>query len=126
MKTNFLSILIITISITFIMASVASSAFVIQKGRKTYIKDQTGERWDVTQAKSIGFKPELFQYGIGKNAFTPLDDSNLSDNTSSVTSNLRVIGVSDGSEARAYSIPKLRYHEIANTKIGAQPIVAGY
>ena len=125
MKTNIVYILII-ICMIFFMTSVAASAFVIQKGGKTYIKDQTGERWDVTQAKSIGFKPELFQYGIGKNAFTPLDDSNLSDNTSSVTSNLRVIGVSDGSESRAYSIPKLKYHEIANTKIGAQPIVVGY
>jgi hypothetical protein len=98
----------------------------MHKGGNTYIQDQTGERWDVTKAESIGFKPEKFQYGIGKYAFTPLDDSNLSDDTSSVSSNLRVIGVSDGSDARAYSIPKLRYHEIVNTKIGAEPIVAGY
>ena len=126
MKTNFLSILIIAFSITCIMASVASSAFVIQKGGKTYIKDQTGERWDVTQAKSIGFKPELFQYGIGKTAFTPLDDSHLSDGRSLNIRNHRVIGVADDSEARAYSVPKLRYHEIANTQIGEKKIVVGY
>jgi hypothetical protein len=125
MRRQLISI-VIFLGVALIFVSISSAAFVLRKGGKTYIEDQKGERWDVTQAKSIGFKPELFQYGIGKNAFTPLDDSNLSDNTSSVTSNLRVIGVSDGSEAQAYSIPKLKYHEIANTKIGAQPIVAGY
>ena len=71
--------LIITFIILFFMSSVSAAALVIHEGEKTYIEDQTGERWDVTQAKSIGFKPEGFQYGIGKTAFTPLDDSYLSD-----------------------------------------------
>lgn len=103
-----------------------ADAFVIRKGGKYYIEDHTGERWDVTQAKSIGFKSEGFQYGIGRNAFTPLDDSSLADDTSSVYHNPRVIGVSDGTEARAYSVPKLVHHEIVNTRIGDKPIAAGY
>ena len=125
MRTYFLSIFI-TFALFCFPASHSALAFVIHRGGNTYIQDQTGERWDVTHAESIGFKPERFQYGIGKNAFTPLDDSNLSDDTSSVSPNLRVIGISEGSDARAYSIPKLRHHEIVNTKIGAQPIAAGY
>ncbi len=103
-----------------------ASASVIREGKKVYIEDHTGERWDVTQAKSIGFRPEGFQYGIGRNAFTPLDDSSLVDDTSSEYHNPRVIGVTDGTEARAYSVPKLVYHEIANTRIGDKPIAAGY
>jgi len=104
-----------------------TAAFVIHRDGKIYIEDQTGERWDVTQAKSIGFKPEGFQYGMGKNAFTPLDDSYLQDDIASAfRRNPRVIGITDGSAAHAYSIPKLRYHEIANTRIGTQPIAAGY
>ena len=29
----------------------------------------------------------------------------------------KIIGIADDSEARAYSVPKLRYHEIVNTQI---------
>ena len=43
----------------------------------TYIQDTTGEKWDVSQAESMGFKPGGFQYGIGRYAFTTLDVSNL-------------------------------------------------
>ena len=101
-------------------------SFVQEDGNKTYIVDRTGERWDITQAKSIGFKPERFQYGIGRNAFTPLDDSQLSDDIFAVSKNLRIIGIAEGSQAQAYSIPKLGRHEIANTKIGSKPIGVGY
>jgi hypothetical protein len=80
--------------------------FVTSDGDKTFIVDQRGERWDVTQAKSIGFKPEGFQYGIGRDAFTPLDETDLADDTSSVSKNLRIIGISD--------------------KIGSKPVAVGY
>ena len=88
--------------------------------------DQTGERWDITQARSIGFEPENFQFGIGRYAFTPLDDSYWSKNTESVSDGHRVIGISEGDQAQAYSIPTLSRHEIANTTIGSTPISAGY
>lgn len=125
MKTNILAILL-SFSLFCLMAAEPAAAFVIRKGEKAYIEDQDGERWDVTQAKSLGFKPERFQYGIGRNAFTPLDDSSLSDGSSAVLRNPRVIGITDGTEARAYAIPKLRYHEIANTRIGTKPVAVGY
>lgn len=106
--------------------SLAHGAWVKYEAGKTYIVDQHGEPWDVTQAKSVGFIPSRFQYGIGRYAFTPLDDSAFVDNPDYIHRNLRVIGVSDGEAARAYSVPKLRYHEIANTVIGDSAIAVGY
>ena len=99
---------------------------VIHDGDSTYIVDRHGERWDVTQARSIGFMPERFQHGIGRNAFTPLDDSSLKDHSPTVSKSLRVIGISDGKEARAYSVPRLYRHEVANSSIGDKPIAAAY
>ncbi len=125
MKTNILAILL-SFSLFCFMVAESVAASVIRKGQKTYIEDQYGERWDVTQAKSLGFKPERFQYGIGRNAFTPLDDSSLSDDSSAFLRNPRVIGITDGTEAHAYAVSKLRYHEIANTRIGAKPVAAAY
>ena len=125
MKTNIIAVLV-SVSLFSFMTAEPVAAFVIRKGQKVYIEDQDGERWDVTQAKSLGFRPERFQYGIGRNAFTPLDDSSLSNDDSTFLRNPRVIGITDGTEARAYAIPKLRYHEIANTRIGTKPVAAGY
>ena len=99
---------------------------VIQENGKSYIVDLHGERWDVPQAQSIGFDPDRFRHGIGRNAFTPLDDSQLKDKSPLVSSNTRVIGISDGKEARAYSVPRLYRHEVANSRIGDQAIAAAY
>ncbi len=98
----------------------------IQENGKSYIVDLHGERWDVTQAKSIGFDPERFRHGIGRDAFTPLDDSHLKDQGPDVSNNTRIIGIADGKEARAYSVPRLYRHEIANSSIGDQAIAAAY
>ncbi len=117
---------LIIFGFTCFLVSGTALSFVKKEGDKTFIVDQTGESWDVTQAESIGFKPERFQYGIGRNAFTPLDDSELKDNVGSVSGNLRILGVDDGSRAQAYSIPRLRRHEIANSKIGSEPIAVGF
>ena len=125
MRTSLLATLLILCG-TWFSVTVSSADFVTRSGGKTYIVDRTGERWDVTQAESIGFKPGAFQYGIGKNAITPLDDTDISDDTSSFNENPRIIGVTDGTASRAYSVPKLRYHEIANTRLGEKPIAAGY
>ncbi len=97
-----------------------------QKNDRIFIHDRHGEAWEVTQAVSIGFDPEKFQYGIGRHAFTPLDDTGLTTDNGSVSSGLRVIGVADGNEARAYSVPKLSRHEVANSTIAASPIAVGY
>jgi hypothetical protein len=121
---------LLNIFILIIATAPSSSGFTfsraIQENGKSYIVDLHGERWDVSQAKSIGFDPERFRHGIGRNAFTPLDDSHLKDKSPNVSSNTRVIGISDGKEARAYSVPRLYRHEVANSSIGDQAIVAAY
>ena len=102
------------------------SAVVIREAEKIYIVDRTGEHWDVTQAVSLGFDPRGFQFGLGKNAFTTLDDSLLTKDTTGVSSNIRVIGVSDGSTAKAYTIGRLLGHEVSNSTIGSAPVAISY
>jgi len=93
---------------------------------KIVITDQRGEKWDITQAVSLGFKAEKFQYGIGRNAIRPVNDDALSDDRRSLPGSSRVIGVESQGESHAYSVRKLTRHEIANTTIGSQAIAAGY
>ena len=111
-----------------IFAVVLSQAFsrVIEEKGKTYIVDLHGERWDISQAMTIGFKPHRFQHGIGRDAFRPLDDSHFSRDNAGVRRNERVIGISEGDRANAYSISKLWRHEVANSSIGEKPITAAY
>ena len=99
---------------------------VVHEGDSTYIVDRHGERWDVSQARSLGFMPERFQHGIGRNAFTPLDDSSLKDTGENASQSLRVIGISDGKQANAYSVPRLWRHEVANSSLGDKKIAAAY
>jgi hypothetical protein len=124
-KIRLLNIFIVIIALIPILSGFTFSRAIEENG-KSYIVDLHGERWDVTQAKSIGFDPERFRHGIGRNAFTPLDDSHLKDKSPNVSSNTRVIGISDGKEARAYSVPRLYRHEVANSSIGDQAIAAAY
>ena len=118
--------IIMVFGILWFLISGIVSSYVTREDGKAYIVDQRGEKWDVSQAESIGFKPERFQYGIGRDSFTPLDDSSLTDDTESVPEDLRVIGVEEGSEAKAYSVPRLKWHEIANSNLGSEPIAVGY
>ncbi len=120
------SFFVLFLCLAYFITSGTAFSSVLRESDNIYIVDQTGERWDVTQAKSIGFDPHRFQYGIGREAFTPLDESYLSDDTFFVSRGLRVIGVTGGTEAHAYSVPKLRRHEIANTTIDSKPIAVGY
>jgi len=102
------------------------SSAVLKDAEKIYIVDRTGERWDVTQAVSLGFDPKGFEYGLGKNAFTPLDDSMLTEDTTDISKNSHVIGVTDGSGAQAYTIERLWAHEVANSNIGSKPVAVSY
>lgn len=88
--------------------------------------DRRGERWDVTQAESLGFHPEGFQYGIGRDAFTPLDDSGVRKEGRDLPGDLRVIGVAEGTERRAYSVLRLSRHEVANSALGGMEIAVAY
>lgn len=115
----------ILFSVLFLVCS-ASFAQVIQKDGKTFIKDRTGEKWDITQAVSLGFKPSNFEFGLGRNAFSPLDDSLLQDATENISRRLRILGVPGESETKAFAVNKLRGHEIANSSIDEKPIAAAY
>ena len=117
--------LFILFSVLFLVCTV-SLAGVIQKDGKTFIRDRTGEKWDITQAVSIGFNPNEFEFGLGRNAFSPLDDSLLQDATKSIPQRLRILGVSGENETKAFAINKLRGHEIANSRIDDKPIAAVY
>ena len=124
-KTPFV-LLPLLLGIMYVATHKFGSSAVVKEAGKTYIVDRTGERWDVTQAVSMGFDPEGFEFGLGRNAFTPLDDSFLTDDTSKVAKNTRVIGVTDGSQAQAYTIGRLLGHEVANTNLGSAPVVVSY
>ena len=123
-KLIILKIILVGLILIFALGQ-AFSRVIEQKG-KTYIVDRHGERWDVTQAVSIGFEPHRFQHGIGRNAFTPLDDSKFSRDNAGVRRNERVIGITEGDHANAYSVSRLWRHEVANSFIGDRPIAAAY
>jgi len=115
----------------FVMALLVAAPFAragsaIRENGRTYIVDQRGERWEVTQSVSLGFDPRGFQYGIGRNAFTPLDDSRVRIEDNGIRGSTRVIGVREGASPRAYSVPTLRSHEVANSNLGGKPIAVGY
>ena len=111
----------------FIVSHVTACATVIREDQSVYIIDRTGEKWDITQAVSLGFRPEGFQFGIGRHAIKPLDDRHIQVVASTATpKDARVIGINQGSQAHAYSVSRLVRHEIANTTIDAKPIAAAY
>lgn len=128
MKTHnrwvfFATLFALWLSIGFIQIA---GAIVVQEDSHTYLIDQPGERWDITQAVSIGFDPKKFEFGIGRDAFRPLTESDWHPDADTNASNLRIIGVADGDNAHAYSVSRLSHHETANTTLSSRPIVAGY
>ena len=108
------------------LAFTVSFSQIITQGGKTFIIDRKGEKWEITQAVSIGFRPQYFEYGLGRNAFSPLDDRYLRDATKRIPRSLRILGVQGENESKAFSIKKLKGHEIANSYIGDTPIAAAY
>jgi hypothetical protein len=114
------------LGIMYVATHEFGSSAVIKDVGRTYIVDRTGERWDVTQAVSLGFDPDGFEFGLGRDAFTPLDDSFLTDDTADVSNSQRVIGITDGSSAQAYTIGRLLGHEISNSRIGSEPVAVSY
>lgn len=120
-------ILVVTLAtILLLAAAMVTRGKVIREGEKSYIIDVTGEKWDVTQAVTLGFDPRGFQYGIGKNAFTPLDDTHLTDGNENIPAYMRVIGVSDGKSKKAYSVGRLSRHEISNSGLGPDKVAVAY
>lgn len=101
-------------------------AEVIEEDDKTYIRDRRGEKWDITQAVSIGFDPDNFEFGLGRNAFRPLDDKHLQSRIENISREIRILGVPGKTESKAFAIRKLSGHEIANSHIDDKPIAAAY
>lgn len=126
MKRKTLCSIMLTLLFTLLMCEAAFATVVIRGSGRTYILDRTTARWDVTEAESLGFRPERFLYGIGKDAFVPLDDRYMTDAEQNIPEGLRVIGVLNNRAAQAYSIPRLSRHEISNSMIGDQPIAVAY
>ena len=99
----------------------------MKEPNKTFhITDRMGERWDITQAVGLGFEPDGFEFGIGRNAIKPLDNTSLESGDNFDNARTRVIGVENGSDAHAYVVRRLIRHEIANTELGQTPIAAAY
>jgi len=121
----FLRVFLFLLACSFVWGD-ARAATVIREEGRTYIVDRRGERWDVTQAQILGFSPEGFQYGIGRHAFTPLTDSHVRKGGRELPGRLRVIGVAQGEERRAYSVPRLSRHEVANSALGGKEIAVAY
>jgi len=115
--------IVILIPVAF---SLSAEAKVKKEGDRTFIVDRTGEFWDITQAVSMGFDPYQFEFGIGRDAFRPLNENNWNSDSTHTPSDLRIIGIVAGGDAHAYSVPRLRYHETANTFLGSEAVVAGY
>ena len=128
MKIKIMRIFNALLVVCLILAFIAphASAAVLKEGGQTYLVDRTGERWDITQAVSIGFDPDHFEFGIGRHAFNPLDDTHWQPGSNQSASGMRIIGVAGNGDAHAYSVNKLRYHETANTFLGSEAIVTGY
>lgn len=127
-KSHRHSKILLCITVFLLLLASSAAAEVIKEGDKTYLVDQTGERWDISQAVSIGYDPYQFEFGIGRHAFQTLDDRhwNSTADRPSMFRGERVIGVAGDGDAHAYSVDKLRYHEIANTYLGSEAIVTGY
>lgn len=123
--TIFLKTVLTSLLLTFLFPACGAS-FVIEKGDRTYIVDQHNEKWDITEARTLGFKPRHFQYGIGRNVFQTLDDSSLTDDHFFVSHTERVIGIEDSKGGKAFSVNKLRRHEIVNTWQDERPVTVGY
>ena len=112
------------LALGFLVPHAASA--VLKEDGQTFLVDRTGECWDITQAVSIGFDPDYFEFGLGRHAFDPLDDTHWQSSSKQNASGMRVIGVVGKGDAHAYSVNKLRHHETANTFLGSEAIVAGY
>ena len=124
LRKSILAVMILGM-IVFGVAPVFSQSYQ-KKDKKTVLIDRHGESWDITQAVSLGFEPQYFQYGIGRNTILPMDDTALTADGAAVFDGARVIGVKSGDESHAYIVSKLARHEIANTTIGDEALTVGY
>lgn len=118
---------IFMLAATFLFSLVAACSSGSQVAPEdAYITDKTGERWSLDQAVTLGYRPEGFEFGLGRNAIVPLSDDRVQENPKNVPDDLRVIGVVVEGVARAYAVAPLRRHEVVNSVIGGTAFAAAY
>ena len=103
----------------------------IESGQNVYLIDRQGQRWDITHAvEKYGFRAENFQYGLGKNAIPSIDYPDMylpgepgyplpDDRATVVAARIR-------SEARAYPLFIMKFHEIVNESFAGELVAVAY
>jgi hypothetical protein len=97
----------------------------------TFIVDQTGKRWEISHAvRRYGFEPAKFQFGLGPNVIRPVLEPKMirpgQPGYPDAGSSLLVLGTSFEEDARAYSIRKLSFHEVADEKFDDVHVAVAY
>jgi len=102
-----------------------------QEGKKLFITDRTGKRWEISHAvENYGMVAENFQFGLGPNAIRPLilpemlspgDPGYPADD-----SNLRIMGTTLSDDTRAYPIDVMAQHEVADEIFGELHVAVAY
>jgi hypothetical protein len=93
-------------------------------GKKIFITDKTGKRWDITHAvDTYGMNPSRFRFGLGPDAIRPINNPQFitsSDPNFPVSNGqFAVIGVNFSGDARAYPIRALTNREVVNDRSGS-------
>ena len=106
-------------------------ARVVQRDDRILIVDRTGKEWDVTHAvQKYGFVAENFQFGLGPFAIRPiLKPEMLSPGDAGYPDpreTFLVLGTVINNEARAYPIPVMTWHEIADESFGETHVAVAY
>ena len=88
-------IIMIMIATFIVTVSICVAGPVVTEGKRVYIVDRTGDRWDVTKEEELGFIPQNFQYCIGKMLLSPFG--------------MRILKTN---ESQGFSIPELLVYRL--------------
>ena len=96
-----------------------------------FIVDATGKKWEIGHAvRQYGFEPGKFQFGLGPNAIPPILEPKMiwpgQPGYPPASSTFLVLGTSLEEDARAYSIQRLSFNEVANDKFGDVHVAVAY
>ena len=117
--------LLCILALTFTMLPDSGyGARAIKDGDRTFIRDVTGHRFDITEAiEKYGMEARKFNYGLGRNYFKPIDHPPWSKQQPRGADN-DVIAVVYQGIARAYDFGKLQRAEtLLDTFAGTEVIV---
>jgi len=106
-------------------APAAGSHPVIEENNRTFIVDRAGERWNITTAvKEYGMDPKLFHFGLGREAFTPIQNPKVL--SAPPSGDPMIFGVVHKGEARAYDRASLTRHETAIDKLAGDRVLVAH